>query len=251
MKYFITEIKYKANELLEKIDDAYLLSYKDLKLNGFIVVNNFLDEAKINALKNEMDQKLKENIVWKDEKEADLRIYGIDQISENFKDVFKTPMLKSIYNKYIDSKTCNEFIMANKIEYKDNNLGSGGGWHRDSLNRRQLKFILYLSDADVNNGCFQYLKQTQSPIQKMKINKLLNKGTQAYRYTDNDIEILLKNGYELVDFAAKAGTLLIVETSGIHRGRPLEKGGCRYALTNYMSETPFASQIVNLLPTKL
>ena len=38
--------------------------------------------------------------------------------------------------------------------------------------------------------------------------------------------------HEASRFLGKAGTLLLVNTTGIHRGRPL-KAGSRYALTNY------------------
>ena len=42
--------------------------------------------------------------------------------------------------------------MANKLIYKKGNLGSGGGWHRDTFFKKQLKFIIYLSDVGEKNG---------------------------------------------------------------------------------------------------
>lgn len=79
--------------------------------------------------------------------------------------------------------------MANKVSYTDKNLGSGGGWHRDTVTRRQLKFLMYLNDVDENAGC------------------------------------------------------IIVDSSGIHRGRPIKEGNIRYAATQYMSEDKFQAHV--------
>ena len=41
----------------------------------------------------------------------------------------------------------NAFTMAAKIVFNDRNKGSGGGWHRDSINP-SVKAMLYLNDVD-------------------------------------------------------------------------------------------------------
>jgi hypothetical protein len=53
------------------------------------------------------------------------------------------------------------------------------------------------------------------------------------RFTVEEINELIKKDPErLLTFTAKAGTLLFVDTSLLHRGAPIKKGS-RYALTNY------------------
>jgi len=54
------------------------------------------------------------------------------------------------------------------------------------------------------------------------------------RFSNNEIKkILKKNNSTSIKITGKAGTLILVDTSLIHRGNPL-KHGTRYALTNYM-----------------
>lgn len=247
MKYFIIEPKYIINELLTSIPKESKIEYKTLKSQGYVVVEDFLTSHECEVLRSEIDRHIVKDYAWSDNLASDRRVYGIEDVSEPFKGVFNNPLLDSIYDKYIDRKSRHEFIMTNKIQFEENNLGSGGGWHRDSLNRRQLKFILYLSDVNLNTGCFQYIENTHSLWQKLKINNKLNKGMNAYRYTEEDISRLIDNGYKVKDLTGKAGTLIIVETSGIHRGRPLVKGGERYAATNYLSESRYAPQLLREL----
>ena len=58
------------------------------------------------------------------------------------------------------------YVMANKVIYKDYNLGSGQGWHKDNI-ARQLKFMIYLNDVDSENGPFQYLLKSQKIRKKI------------------------------------------------------------------------------------
>jgi hypothetical protein len=247
MKYFITEPKYLVNEWLTNISDELKDKYKELKSKGFLIIDQFLNIDECKGLQSEMDIHINKDYAWTDELGSDKRVYGIEHVSEPFNGLFNKPQLNSIFNKYIDNKSREEFIMANKIQFMENNLGSGGGWHRDSINRRQLKFIVYLTDVTESTGCFQYIEHSHTIWQKYKINKLLNKPFGAYRYSEEDVSKLLDYGYKLRNIPGAAGTILIVDTGGIHRGKPLGEGGKRYAATSYLSETKFGSHIVKEL----
>jgi hypothetical protein len=50
-------------------------------------------------------------------------------------------------------------------------------------------------------------------------------------------------------FFAPAGSLILVDTRGIHRGRPLYKNGERYALTNYYWHKDFPPLHIQKLVT--
>ena len=55
-------------------------------------------------------------------------------------------------------------------------------------------------------------------------------------FNQKTVEKILNDGPErLKTLTAKAGTVVLVDTSTIHRGLPL-KNGTRYALTNYFFE---------------
>lgn len=247
MKYFITEPKYVLNELTTSISLENRKEFDTLKEHGYVIIEDYLSPSECEVLRAEIDHHIDQKYAWTDKQGSDKRVYGIEDVSEPFKGLFRRDLLNAVYNKYISNRNREEFIMTNKIQFKENNLGSGGGWHRDSLNRRQLKFILYLSDVDINTGCFQYIQNTHNVYQKLKINNKLNKEISAYRYSEEDIDKLVEDGYKINDLTGKAGTLIIVETSGIHRGRPLVEGGVRYAATSYLSETKHSSKLLSEL----
>lgn len=88
-------------------------------------------------------------------------------------------------------------------------------WHTDNKTDRGfahipgLIFIVYL--ADVNDGEFQYIRGSQNWS-----------GDKAYSdYSDAFIEENYKQ--DVVSFKAPKGTLLIYDTYGIHRGKPVKQ----------------------------
>ena len=54
-------------------------------------------------------------------------------------------------------------VMANRTVFKNNNIGSGAGWHKDSYSN-QYKSILYLNDVNSENGPFQIIKDSNKNI---------------------------------------------------------------------------------------
>ena len=57
-------------------------------------------------------------------------------------------------------------------------------------------------------------------------------GINAWNFSQDQINKLSPK-YEFVDVTGKAGDLIIVDTSGIHKGSPIHKGS-RIALTQYL-----------------
>ena len=49
--------------------------------------------------------------------------------------------------------------MANRIVSYKNNLGSGGGWHRDDVTT-QFKAILYLTNVNKDTGAFELVEKS-------------------------------------------------------------------------------------------
>lgn len=245
MKYIISELKYKSNDLISmayhKPDDINILKQK-----GYIIKPSFISGELCKEIRDTINDNLHRKRVWQDSVGSDHRIHGFGAIMPKATELLADYKLMEYYKSYIDRWYLNSFLLAGKLQHKEDNLGSGGGWHRDSINVRQLKFILYLSDVAEKNGPFQYLPETHTPLQKFKINKLLKKSSSEYRYTPDDIEILKEHGYKMDTLVAKAGTLLVAETSGIHRGKPIQSG-VRYALTKYMYDRPIPKKFFKLM----
>ena len=129
--------------------------------------------------------------------------------------------------KLIDFQT-----LAGHLTYVEGNIGSGEGWHRDGYNF-QYKAMLYLSDVGINNGPFQIISKSNNIFQALFDNILVNKDFDNTRYSESEVfKIINKNPTRLKTITGMAGTLLLVDTSNIHRGAPIQTGE-RFALTNY------------------
>ncbi|WMX16012.1 phytanoyl-CoA dioxygenase family protein [Aureispira sp. CCB-E] len=209
-----------------------------VRKEGVYVYENFLSKEKCEMFKKEIDAVLeKENPkIWKDSLGSDTRCFGINRLSK-FIDVhfYNEPRIVALREAFLAQKDERilGFSMANKLVVKENNLGSGLGWHRDTVNESQFKVILYVTDVGEKNGAFQYLKGSHKKQSVLDGILEYNFDYNHNRLKDIDIDNYLKTGkYNLITPVGKAGTLLVVDTSGIHRGMPIEEGE-RYALTNY------------------
>jgi hypothetical protein len=207
---------------------------KNFKKNGYIVINNFISKKECGILKKEIDNFYKKypKLVWLDPSGSEIRIFGAQKISHYFQKYFDNFLIKSIGEQVFNGKLSNLMVMANRIVAKKNNQGSGSGWHRDAFDF-QFKSILYLNDTNSYNGPFQLIKNSEKLNIVIKDILKYSLSINNTRFTNSQIDKLLKNEPErLKTFTGKAGTLIIINTSSIHRGKPL-KSNIRYALTNY------------------
>ena len=92
-------------------------------------------------------------------------------------------------------------------------------WHRDKHDRKIIKIFLYLTDVDSKNGPFEYITKTH-------VNgKFWKKFRTIERLTDSELKG--KNS-EILSYkkicTGKAGDIIFVDTTGIHRGGYVQKG---------------------------
>jgi len=205
----------------------------EIQRNGYVVIPDFIDKEFCNNCIKDMDLMMKnhQEVV---QKYSDLRIFGSEHFSENIMRFANNKFLKTLANHYNTIETDNGFTLANVIEFSEEskNLGSGGGWHRDSKNR-QFKAILYLNDVTEENGAYQIIKKSHKLLPLLDDIKTGGLDYKIVRFSDQQInKILNKNPERLHTLTGKAGTVIIKDCSAIHRGSPL-KSGKRYALTNY------------------
>jgi len=213
--------------------------YEILK-NGFCVIPNFVSKEFCDKCITDIESIF---VNHKDvvTERTDFRINGAEELSENIKQFHEDKFLNDFANNYNCIETACGFTLANKIEFneKSQKLGSGGGWHRDSVNR-QCKAILYLNDVTEKNGAYQMISKSHKLKQKLNDIKIGSLSSFQTRFTDEQIDrIIQENPDRLQTFTGKPGTLILKECSAIHRGSPLKEGK-RYALTNYWF---FKSQI--------
>ncbi|MBO9153622.1 phytanoyl-CoA dioxygenase family protein [Chitinophaga sp. GCM10012297] len=88
-------------------------------------------------------------------------------------------------------------------------------YHFDMDRIKFLKFFIYLTDVDSQNGPHCYVRQSQriKPKPVRKDGRIKDEELMA-NYPKEDF----------VEITGKAGTILAVDTSGFHKGKPLEQG---------------------------
>jgi hypothetical protein len=115
-----------------------------------------------------------------------------------------------------------------------------GRWHLDSL-RRQYKLFCFLTRTEDQTGPLEILPGTHRIVFKLRAVAQgkylslwnLNKKMRAYQsLNDRWIETQCRNVGGSVPLLCDAGSLILVDTSAIHRARPCIEGH-RYALTSY------------------
>ncbi len=216
----------------------------EVKKNGYTVIPDFFDKDQCEACIEDMDWMFENKKEFVHETEySDSRIFGAEHLSENINKFATDKLLNDLANAYNAVPTCCGFTLAGRIKSTGHEYGSGGPWHRDSY-FRQFKSLLYLTDVDENHGPFQVIHASHKQEKISSDTKSGNLESMQCDFNQEIVGKILKDDPDrLISFTAKAGTVVLVDTSVIHRGIPL-KDGTRYALTNYFFEK---SQINNHL----
>jgi Phytanoyl-CoA dioxygenase (PhyH) len=117
---------------------------------------------------------------------------------------------------------------------KDNSALSKAAqlWHRDLDRVRDIKFFFYATDVNADNGPFEYIADSHLPSHRAFS---LNDG----RFDDSWVQSRYPKG--AVSMVGKAGDVFMVDTQGIHRGRPVERG-LRCVLQLYFSSSTFGAE---------
>jgi hypothetical protein len=218
----------------DKVDTEKRTILDNVWSRGFHVIENFYTPEECAVLRDEVDGVLKkhEDIVSYDELIGDARLFGAEKVSQKI-DVFnKDAFLQELSDLYHGEHAPAPFTMSARLKVNDINRGKNHGWHRDSM-RRQFKAIVYLDDTSKDNGPFQYV------VGSNHWNKIFLDGIKgnipymSSAVTAESVDKIVKNAPDrLATITGKAGSVIVADTSGIHRGSGIIDGH-RYALTNY------------------
>lgn len=203
---------------------------RQLKNKGYVLIENFLSLDECSIVINEMHQGFKDYALITQRGE-DTRLFGFNN-SSAIADKFCNDLdLIYISNTINRVQSYCAFTLAGYLR-SGSQGSSGGGWHRDSQTT-QFKAMIYLSDVTIHNGPFEIIPYSHKLVNKLRS---VIKGIQqhtTYRFSDkrvNEYERLLECPRNTI--VAKAGTLLLFNSSSLHRGSPIHHGE-RYSLTNY------------------
>ena len=202
---------------------------------GISVIENYYTREQCNALIAEMERLFKEydQFIERDACNSDNRAYAANRASAAIAKYFSDSFITDLSKAYMGPQEQCFFTLANKVVPFPGNLGSGGGWHRDTPHEHQFKSILYLTDVTAETGAFEYIPRSHKVSYFVKAIRSAGIKFAQNRLSDEDIQRLVTSlGVEPRVMSASAGTLILVDSSGVHRGRPI-MSGVRYALTNY------------------
>lgn len=213
---------------------------RSLNTDGYLIIENGYSQDFCKSIIRFMDEHKSDDKTEEYYAGTELRIWDA-QKKGSLLDSFSQEC-----NVFISCLLCNDTeaytllaIRNNALDQADK-LSTIGRWHIDSF-RKMLKIFLFLTDTTELSGPFEFIPRTHT--KSFKFQMLCNgsyfkasdifSGRRPYQKLDDIwVNELSAKGYSPVPVICKAGTILVVDTSAIHRARPCLQGS-RYALTAY------------------
>jgi len=158
------------------------------------------------------------------------RIYHVDKLVEELKDFRYDPFISRIAAEYYGFP-----FHSGSLVYQHNlqTTFQTRYYHVDWFGK-QFKPFLYLDDVDIGNGPFTYLRGThRSHFIRLKKQLLGNKEGSSSSFSEEDVSSVLD---QQVQLCGSAGTLILADVRGLHRGSP-QIDRSRSILVNYMYRT--------------
>lgn len=241
-----------------KPDTKFLFDKMDLlKKNGCVKIDGkkfftSLELEKLKLLKDYAANK-KDKFLASDEIDhnKNIKSYRIDiggylnfhkkLVDINFNDFFINNILQlalknefiNIANDYLGvTPYLSRFYLWYDYHNEDNNNPEGTQyWHRDSDDKKFIKFFIYLNDVNSNNGPFTYLNKTNFYGKNKNLN-LIGKPVkyQSFLGVDDSNNFLSSNKEDIIENLGSFSDLIIADTSGYHKGKFISKGLERYMI---------------------
>jgi len=190
---------------------------------AFPVRKKFLTKDETDSLKAafEIYIETEGSKIWADESSSDVRVFHAEQRIPAFKDLYG--QMVEYYRESSGYYPDYSFLMVNKVVVKEGNLGSGGGWHRDSW-RKHNKVFVFLTDVSTKSGPLEYANKSYGFLSRVLH---FISGRRSLRKSD----ISFVDG-KIEPICVDAGEGFYLDTTCLHRGRPIQEG-CRVAATLY------------------
>jgi phytanoyl-CoA dioxygenase PhyH len=206
--------------------------YRVLRQRGIVVVPGFYTRLQCERAIEEFER-LRRAYPEHVHVRSDRRLFAANRASRVIGEFADHPRLVTLAREFYARPAVSCITLAAHLPFSASNGGSGEGWHRDS-HRPQFKSILYLTDVSEQTGPFQLVPGSHRTVDMLIDTAFERLEPRHTRLTDGQVASIVRRRYPRgVDtLTGAAGTLILVNTSAIHRGKPIERGE-RYALTNY------------------
>ena len=237
VKKFIYYLRVRLNRFLNNQikSEKFRKIESDLEIHGISFLPKFIKNKNIDKILNEVNPHLKNLInkpnkklkFYRHSREGIYRLYEISKSCPTTKKFYNSRLIKDFAKYYVSKKTTMYQEMAeirqkpklppSKLKFSSDNF------HFDDW-RIRLKFFLILTDITKKNAPLQYIPGSHK-INKNNMEKDLyingKKGRYGFYKRHEVSKILKKNKLKIKVCEAKAGTLIVVNTNGIHQGTVL------------------------------
>lgn len=206
----------------------------EIERKSYVVIPDYLSREACRELCLSIDRLLEKHaeLVQVDAVGSDHRLFGSEHGGPTIARFHDDQFAKAVGETYLDHPLVCFTTLAARLNAGDGNHGSGQGWHRDAL-YVQYKAMIYLSDVDAQHGPFQILEGSHRMFSKLRDAWVGGLEPFNTRLKDTQVEALTTlSPLRLKTITAEAGAMILVDTSAVHRGMPIQDG-VRYALTNY------------------
>jgi len=250
---YIKGLKFKIKKSLHYKKygvDSSLTKYKDelktLEKDGIVVLPDFFSKevvAKINdEIKTTMfdlyeDKYTGENKNYRFEEFGVYRLLEIDKLSPTSKQFFELDIVNELAKAFVSKEVVSYQRMA-ELKPSVGHFSVADNWHFDDWKHR-FKAFLYLNDVSDDEAPFVYLKGSHNPNIKWRERKekeyyLYGKNQGSYGYfCPAEVDYIAKKyNHEEIVCNAKAGSVVIADTRGLHRGSVL-RDNHRLVLVNF------------------
>ncbi|MBY0371304.1 phytanoyl-CoA dioxygenase family protein [bacterium] len=211
-----------------------------LKSRGYYLIENAYDSASCQQVRQFIDEHESDPKVEVNYAGSEIRLWGSQDKSPSLSEFYTTS--KTLLERLSGQAPQPHTLLAirNRPIDEASQTVQLGRWHLDSF-FNQMKVFLFLTDTTEASGPFECIPGSHRWGFKLR---MLAKGLyvrpadilggkRTYQSLEESwIDSLSSHGYRPQPVLCKAGTVMVVNTSAIHRARPCLKGN-RYALTAY------------------
>ena len=243
--YFLKKKYYTRYNSFEP--DCYKDIYSQLVEDGVVFIPNYISTTECEKWTQESESALqallngKQGCQYVSHRYPEYGVYRLlnfDTVVPLTSKFYEDEMIETIAKSYV-GENIQSYQRMIEIRIGDNKESSADKCHFDDWKHR-FKAFLYLSEVDEDNAPFRYLLGSHnSNLWRgerfwKEYDYFLNGRKGSYgHYTDSQKEKLIsKYGFEEKVFTGQAGSLILVDTKGLHSGTPL-KNGRRLVLANY------------------
>ena len=228
--------------LLTALDERERDIVHQLRDKGYAVVEGYWSRERALEMRDRLEAYLTEGVsrdfpsgayvrFWDNRAydEGVRRLYHVDREIPELAEHRNNPMIQRVVAAYYGHEWHSGLLMFQHNTRSNANTR----YHHVDAFFREFKSFVYLDDVDEGNGPFAYIPRTQKSHAR-RIVKQVRQGVSSTGFTPEELGGLLK---QEVRITGQAGTLILADVRGIHRGTPQVERS-RSALVSYMFPEP-------------